>query len=452
LRNLYFRNNGEVTTQFNEDEGCLMGATDNLEYREDDDITKEEIQEGYAAFDQKTISFTKQLTDEQLDKIKDAHEGAGDNYDTYNYGYISCNDFNGNKVAGWLLECQYNIYSKLARFKLLKRHIAGVASTGIAWDCLPTSGVFTIRNVSNNYFQVAQWISLPIGELRKIYIEKTDAGAEYVYIYICAVRWNGYPNTGTKIYNELHLLSEGDNEIDINLDVTTADCYTIGIRYANEPDLRTVGQIGFTDLPCVSDYIMPSQTNTTAATGNWAAPTTTEALRHKLEVLPTSINLKTLMICSNSIGIAHIIDSLSEVAAQQIEFKSNVTLHNVSFYVFEGGAPTKTLLCGVYKYDATKDGNLGDHIATSYEATPAADWEVAFSFANTYSLDAGKYVFTLFPYILSAGTLDGLNYYLPAYALHEDAYMPGLPRQFKDGSWTEYSSHRQIMKVRYELN
>ena len=217
LRNLYFRNNGLVTTQFNADEGCLMGAPDNLEYQEDDDITKEEIQEGYAAFDQKTISFTKQLTDEELDKVRDAHEGAGDNYNVYNYGYISCNDFNGNKVNGWLLECQYNIYSKLAKFKLLKRFIAGIASTGIAWDCLPSVGSFTLRTSGSNYLQVSQWISLPVGNLRRIYIEKTDSGAEDVYIYIAQVRWVGHPYTGNKLYNETHTLNEGENEIEIDL-------------------------------------------------------------------------------------------------------------------------------------------------------------------------------------------------------------------------------------------
>jgi hypothetical protein len=77
MRNLYYRNNGDVTTQFISTEGCLMGDIDRDLIDEDSDIIKGDIQDGYTCFDQKTIRFTKQLTDEQLQKIKDGHDGSG---------------------------------------------------------------------------------------------------------------------------------------------------------------------------------------------------------------------------------------------------------------------------------------------------------------------------------------------------------------------------------------
>ena len=105
------------------------------------------------------------------------------------------------------------------------------------------------------------------------------------------------------------------------------------------------------------------------------------------------------MITAPSAGynFAYRMDATNNTVAQQIEFKNDVILHNVEFYAFPSGTPTKTLLCGVYKYDSTKDGNLGDHVATSYEGTKLADHSIPFTFAKTYSLPAGKYVFTMFP-------------------------------------------------------
>jgi hypothetical protein len=342
----------------------------------------------------------------------------------------------------------------LAKFVLLKRYTAGLGGFSVAWDCLPNASTFSILTVGNDYYQVCQWISLPVGTLSKIYIEKTDVNDEYVYIYITAMKWTGVPDQFDKIYNTAHLLVQGENEIDIDIEIDTADCYCIGVlhTYANDPAIQTVTQSGYGDFECAEENVLPSQTNTTAAEMTWNTPSTLESLRHKTEYVATLKDVKTIMITSNSFGFAYSLNNYVKIMTQQIEFKADAILNNVEHYVFEAGVPTAALKCSVFEYDASKDGKMGELKGVSEGGTPIADHSVFLEFDRPLNLPAGIYVFTMQAVYSETSVLDVANDYIPVYSLHEDAYFPGLNMEWYDGVWTELTTYKLRMKIRYELS
>ena len=122
VRNTFFKNNGSLTTKLAAAEGCVGGDVNRAVLTEKADITKGNIQGGEAKFDQEIITFTKVMSDEQLDTIKDGCLGQLDDYPAKNFGYITVNDYNGDKQKGWLLDLEYNIYDQVGKFTLLKRY------------------------------------------------------------------------------------------------------------------------------------------------------------------------------------------------------------------------------------------------------------------------------------------------------------------------------------------
>jgi hypothetical protein len=125
IKNTFFKNNGALTTQLDESEICLGGDTQRAQIREDGNFQIAEVQEAELLFEPNIITFTKKLTQAQIDRIQQAHENKLTGYDIdKNYGYLKLIDERGEVHYGYLLSMEWNILDLSVNFRCRKRRIS----------------------------------------------------------------------------------------------------------------------------------------------------------------------------------------------------------------------------------------------------------------------------------------------------------------------------------------
>jgi hypothetical protein len=125
LKNLFYINNGEMTTDLDvtsldsdcyEDAGLLV---------EEDNVDISSLSN--PIFKPNIINFTKKICDSDYDLIKDAHRNK-DIYDR-NYGYIKAASQRDNKtVTGWIMKLSRSPIDKICKITILERNGEGIGS------------------------------------------------------------------------------------------------------------------------------------------------------------------------------------------------------------------------------------------------------------------------------------------------------------------------------------
>jgi len=450
LINLYFKNNGDLTTQFYPSDECLLGDTENAQLTEKDNIGKLEIQAGEAKFDQVVIRFTKQLSREQINLIRDAHDGDLQLYQG-RYGYIKCTDYNGIEQTGWLLSVRFNYYSNLARFELLKRHIR--TTNTIIFDSF-CAAAFGYYQINATFTQRVQYISLPTGTLKYVrfnssittpvdaLIEIRRIGSEVSGTYFA---WQGVPlgpDSDILFSSQKVTIFPGDNTLTTNATVSNADTYGVFFKFYRTGADYTVSFFTLDDPPqaCLEDIPGPNQAYQSAA---WQVPSHEFILQLKLEYEWTFEDLKSLFITSPNYQDSSCFDNIADESGQQIYFKDDATIKRILVYSSHTGSPTGTMKCKI----ATMDGSgFPDTDLAEYDFTPADGAVNVLIFDQ--NVDAGDIV-VYFIYN-NDGVIDFSNKYCLRVITDSEPYQYGA-YIFNNGGggWGTTAAWRMMMKVKY---
>jgi hypothetical protein len=125
IRNTFYKNNGALTTQFDTDEACLLGDVERAQLREDANFQISQVQYGETIFEPNLIYFKKKLSQEAIDLLRDAMNGALSGYDQgKNYGFIRLKEPTGEVHNAYILEMKWNISDLICTFKCRKRRIS----------------------------------------------------------------------------------------------------------------------------------------------------------------------------------------------------------------------------------------------------------------------------------------------------------------------------------------
>jgi len=454
--NLFFKNNGDLITQFNSNEACLLGDLDRDLLEEDAVITKGDIQRGEAIFDQKYILFKKKLTDSQLKIIKDSHQGIPTTDGTYNltnYGYIKLRDYDGQIVTGWLMEMTYNIYDQVADFKLIKRYPAGYVIVGgeeeedIIVLCLPDFGNDSI--VAGDI--ITQRISLAEGLLSSITIYKYDTGTESVKIWVAKIGWDGVPDTGDKIYEESVSIKYGENIINFNLAIPETNLYCLALEHNGyDLTLTTVRQLDGILPICHTDYLHGVQYY---LSGAWAGVDDVELFKFTYSSVPLLSRNKVLFISSYTYDdTTFITDKDTYVRIfQQVRFLSDVIIKKVQVYTTYQGSPTEDMICRVTYPDTDGLPSAIKVNGISNTILPTSGGVTEFTFTNL-TVSAGLYCITIGAGNVATGVLNSTNYYKYRSTDDTRVYQFGVPgRQTNAFVWSKLTNRRLMIKVIYEL-
>jgi len=119
IRNLFFLNNGDFTsdiTDYEIDTECLMGDNSYMPIVEDENVNKDAL--ATAKFKPNFLYGTIHICDTDFNLIKDAHKNK---LGSLNYGYITMTSPNGKSVSGWLMDMKRNPVDRITKIKLLEK-------------------------------------------------------------------------------------------------------------------------------------------------------------------------------------------------------------------------------------------------------------------------------------------------------------------------------------------
>jgi len=119
IRNLFFLNNGDFTsdiTDYELDTECLMDDNSYMPIVEADNVNTDTLTQ--AKFKPNLINGTVHICDDDFNTIKDAHKNK---LPSLNYGYITMTSPNGKTVSGWLMDMKRNPVDRITKIKLLEK-------------------------------------------------------------------------------------------------------------------------------------------------------------------------------------------------------------------------------------------------------------------------------------------------------------------------------------------
>lgn len=441
LINLYFLNNGDLVTQFPDTEECSLGDTEFAELTERGDVGKLDIQQGEAKFDQVKITFTKQLSQEELDVIRDAHDGDLQVYQG-RYGYIKCLDYNGISQTGWLLKLSTNIYSNLGKFELIKRHRWILRSVQIDYTLLPFAGYHIVG--LGGISALAQYFYVPAGKLREIYIYSVS----YVAGLAITIQraggdsnfWTGIPEGTEVVYRKTnYTLFKGKNTIILNKDITDSDLYVIRFIYLSS--IMLLEDVNQTD-PTNDDQVEIMGAYQLYST-YWEDPIHNKPIRFGYTYDYDVLDIRTIGITGVTVAAVSINHNDDEIG-QQIRIHNDGIFREVQIWWSKTGNPIGTFDCVL----STPDGSgFPDTDIDAVQFSPV-DNNVTTIIFNTTVL-AGDYIIW-FRYN-DEDTLITANRWNARYVPESSIYLFGnYIVNNGGGGWAENTSYRLMMKYKYE--
>lgn len=121
VKNTFFKNNGELSTQFKPGETCPLGDINLDLIQEKADIVLAQFQDKDFYFIPEWITFKTRMTMEDVRLIRDCMTGA--DLSGRNYGYITTLNQNGDTVQLWIYEMTYNPNTQEVNFVTLKKDL-----------------------------------------------------------------------------------------------------------------------------------------------------------------------------------------------------------------------------------------------------------------------------------------------------------------------------------------
>lgn len=121
IRNTFVKQNGELTTQFDAAEPCLLGDVDRDLLKEKDDVVLAQFADKDSYFIPEYVSFKARLPMADVRFIRDCM--TGQNLTGQNYGYITCINQDGNYVRSWIYDMTYNPFNEEVNFVCLKKEV-----------------------------------------------------------------------------------------------------------------------------------------------------------------------------------------------------------------------------------------------------------------------------------------------------------------------------------------
>lgn len=121
IRNTEFKQNGDLITQLSASATCELGDINKDVLQEKSDVVLAQFQEKDRYYIPEYISFTARISMSDVRFIRECMTGA--NNTGQNYGYITCQNQDGDYVQSWIYDMTYNPFNEKVNFVCLKKDV-----------------------------------------------------------------------------------------------------------------------------------------------------------------------------------------------------------------------------------------------------------------------------------------------------------------------------------------